>query len=473
MKTMALSREITLTIDDYNITLDKEIKIYEYDAINLCFTIQECGIVMRDGKAHNRIMPIVALRAYMLIETPQGTDSVEATNIVRNKIMFSLGNKYSGFVGTGKMQIILKDFDGCRITLPEFAYEVKQSINTGWDDGSFDVLITEKGDTIITDELGRPVETTKISEMDEVNEITPQTYTMVINEDGNKKIDFGTIIESINETIESNVEDIDERIDRIIEVYDDEEIEVEFPSLHNDVERIKGEINEISESLDNIENEKATKQEVNELDVKIAENKSLTDSEISRLKEIANTWETFKSNGGEIGGQIILPYGISLSGRASEDVPRDMIHIQRGGMITVGDQNNGLILTSKSRPQIWEESTPKLIVVNDDFPISKEPNGYTKLPNGLIIQWGHLHLANNLGSGVIRVTVSFPIQFPKDVLRVYLTPTVDSYHVDDEYSASWERPPVTCQITSSNFEFAFQRLQGRYGAGIDWFAIGY
>ena len=252
MKTMALSREITLTIDNYNITLDKEIKIYEYDAINLCFTIQECGIVMRDGKAHNRVMPVVALRAYMLIETPQGTDSVEATNIVRNKIMFSLGNKYSRFVGTGKMQIILKDFDGCRITLPEFTYEVKQSINTGWDDGSFDVLITEKEDTIITDELGRPIETTKISEMDEVNEVTPQTYTMVINEDGNKKIKLDTMMESISEMIEFDVEEIDRRIDEMIDVYDDEEIEVEFPSLHNDVERIKGEINEISESLDNI-----------------------------------------------------------------------------------------------------------------------------------------------------------------------------------------------------------------------------
>ena len=248
---MALSREITLTIDNYNITLDKEIKIYEYDAINLCFTIQECGIVMRDGKAHNRVMPVVALKAYMLIETPQGTDSVEATNIVRNKIMFSLGNKYSRFVGTGKMQIILKDFDGCRITLPEFNYEVKQSINTGWDDGSFDVLITEKEDVVITDELGRPVETTKISEFDETDEITPQTYTMVINEDGNKKIKLDTMMESISEMIEFDVEEIDRRIDEMIEVYDDEEVEVEFPSLHNDVERIKGEINEISESLDN------------------------------------------------------------------------------------------------------------------------------------------------------------------------------------------------------------------------------
>ena len=89
------------------------------------------------------------------------------------------------------------------------------------------------------------------------------------------------------------------------------------------------------------------------------------------------------------------------------------------------------------------------------------------------MQWGHLHLANNLGSGVIRITVPFPIQFPTDVLRVYLSPNVNEYSVDDEYTSSWERPPVTCRITSSNFEFAFKRLHEHFGAGIDWFAIGY
>ena len=306
MKTMALSREITLTIDNYNITLDKEIKIYEYDAINLCFTIQEYGIVMRDGKAHNRVMPIVALKAYMLIETPQGVDSVEATNIVRNKVIFSLGNKYSQFVGVGKMQIILRDLDGCRITLPEFNYEVKQSINTGWD--MPDVLIGEK-DFVITDELGRPVETTKISEMDEVNEVTPQTYTMVVNEDGNKKIKLDTIMESISETIEFDAEEIDRRIDEMIEVYDDEEIEVEFPSLHNDVERIKGEINEISESLDNMESEKASKLEVDverkriDCFTKLGEGSTTGDAElIDGRIGVGN--KKYSNIGGAIRGQV-------------------------------------------------------------------------------------------------------------------------------------------------------------------------
>ena len=246
---MGLSKDILLTIKDYEVKLDKDIKFYEYDTINLCFSIMEYGIVVKNGVSVNKLMPIQALKAYMLIETPDKKDYAEATKIEDNKVVFNLGNRYSRFIGVGRMQIVIKDADGCRVTLPEFPFEIKESINTGWDD-TIDFLETEHG-VVIADELGRPVETTKISEFDETDEITPQTYTMVINEDGNKKIKLDTMMESISEMIEFDVEEIDRRIDEMIEVYDDEEVEVEFPSLQNDVERIKGEINEISESLDN------------------------------------------------------------------------------------------------------------------------------------------------------------------------------------------------------------------------------
>ena len=226
---MGLSKDILLTIKDYEVKLDKDIKFYEYDTINLCFSIMEYGIVVKNGVSVNKLMPIQALKAYMLIETPDKKDYAEAIKIEDNKVVFNLGNRYSRFIGVGRMQIVIKDADGCRVTLPEFPFEIKESINTGWDDGSFDVLITEKEDVIITDELGRLVETTKISELDETDEITAQTYTMVINEDGNKKMKFDTIMESVSEMIESDVEEIDRRIDEMIEVYDDEEIEINLP----------------------------------------------------------------------------------------------------------------------------------------------------------------------------------------------------------------------------------------------------
>ena len=202
---MGLSKDILLTIKDYEVKLDKDIKFYEYDTINLCFSIMEYGIVVKNGVSVNKLMPIQALKAYMLIETPDKKDYAEATKIEDNKVVFNLGNKYSRFIGVGRMQIVIKDADGCRVTLPEFPFEIKESINTGWDD-VIDVLETEH-DVIIGDELGRPIETTKISEMDETDEITPQTYTMVINEDGNKKMKLDTMIESISEMIEFDAND--------------------------------------------------------------------------------------------------------------------------------------------------------------------------------------------------------------------------------------------------------------------------
>ena len=224
---MGLSKNILLTIKDYEVKLDKNIKFYEYDTINLCFSIMEYGIVVKDGVSVNKLMPIQALKAYMLIETPDKKDYAEATKIEDNKVVFNLGNKYSRFIGVGRMQIVIKDADGCRITLPEFPFEIKESINTGWDD-TIDFLETEHG-VIIADELGRPIEATKISELDETDEITAQTYTMVINEEGNKKIKLDTMMESISEMIEFDAEEIDRRIDEMIEVYDDEEIEINLP----------------------------------------------------------------------------------------------------------------------------------------------------------------------------------------------------------------------------------------------------
>ena len=41
------------------------------------------------------------------------------------------------------------------------------------------------------------------------------------------------------------------------------------------------------------------KDDFNALNSEIEENKTLTNSEIARLKEIANTWEAFKSNGAQ------------------------------------------------------------------------------------------------------------------------------------------------------------------------------
>ena len=216
----------------------------------------------------------------------------------------------------------------------------------------------------------------------------------------------------------------------------------------------------------------------------------MTSSMVSTLNTAssrASDWNTFKASGGAINGDIAiekhlanLKIGDSFNIKTYDQNTELSSDWNKGIVLRVRSNAsdsasyvrlNGVNFAGNGNMSLGEESTPWTDIYLKG--VSKSSNGYTKLPNGLMIQWGHLNLGNNLGSGVIRVTASFPIQFPKDILHVYLTPTVNHYYIDDEYSASWERPPVICQIKPSNFEFAFQRLQGHYGAGITWFAIGY
>ena len=231
---MGLSKNITLTIKDYEIKLDKQIKFYENDTINLCFSILEYGIEVKNGVSVNKLMPIQALRSYMLIETPQGVDYAESTKIEDNKIVFNLGAKYSQFVGIGHMQIVIKDSDGCRVTLPEFEFEIKKSINSDWERELY--FLSTEDDSIIIDEFGRKIHMTKISDMPESENLSEESYAMIIDEEGNKRFKVRAIADAVEDSLDTK-----------FNAYTDE--------INGDVERIKGEVNEISESLDSLESE--------------------------------------------------------------------------------------------------------------------------------------------------------------------------------------------------------------------------
>ena len=269
---MGLSKNITLTIKDYEIKLDKQIKFYENDTIDLCFSILEYGIEVKDGVSINKLMPIQALTAYMLIETPQGVDYAESTKIEDNKIVFNLGAKYSQFVGIGRMQIVIKDSDGCRVTLPEFEFEIKRSINTDWD-REFYFLSTED-DSIITDEFGRKIHMTKISDMPESENLSEESYTMIIDEEGNKRLKVKAIVDAVEDSLDTK-----------FNAYTDE--------ISGDVERIKSEINELKEGNVNIDlTNYATKTELSLKVDKVTGKSLISDSEIERLSALKNYDDT-------------------------------------------------------------------------------------------------------------------------------------------------------------------------------------
>lgn len=136
------SRKIMLTVNDYDIELSRKIKFYKNDTIELCFSIlQYESILTEDNTYIHELVQVQPTKAYMLIETPEGKDYVEATSVLGNQVIFRLSKFHTMFVGIGHMQIVLKDTNGCRITLPSFEFEIKESINPYWVDDEDDPII--------------------------------------------------------------------------------------------------------------------------------------------------------------------------------------------------------------------------------------------------------------------------------------------------------------------------------------------
>ena len=98
---------------------------------------------------------------------------------------------------------------------------------------------------------------------------------------------------------------------------------------------------------------------------------------------------------------------------------------------------------------------------------SKTQNGYQKLPNGVILQWGTIDYNSNPGE--IAVDVVFPSGFPTSCLNVTATrKTLDNVYVDGGVGiVSYSSGSVKFQLNTWNSE----GLSGL--RGFTWFSIGY
>ena len=104
--------------------------------------------------------------------------------------------------------------------------------------------------------------------------------------------------------------------------------------------------------------------------------------------------------------------------------------------------------------------------------VNVSANGYEKLPNGLIRQWGWSAIPpiqNGLGSSV-ETTVNFPIVFPNTCLVVNLTGTTD---IGDDGIES-----LNSVIYRDKYKVTIRsyRMVGSYNGvsgSVCWMAIGY
>ena len=160
------------------------------------------------------------------------------------------------------------------------------------------------------------------------------------------------------------------------------------------------------------------------------------DTKLAEAQSVIDTWTQFKNSGGEINGGIqahALKNIYTLTSGEKErcyyfgslnnfDTTIGMeildkksgfdtkVKLAQGGNPTVGgqgyfDSSHDLITNLGSDNKRWKD-----VWVGS---YSKNTNGYTKLPNGMIMQWGE---NVSIMQGQESKTISFPITFPNHCL---------------------------------------------------------
>lgn len=147
-----------------------------------------------------------------------------------------------------------------------------------------------------------------------------------------------------------------------------------------------------------------------------ATHRFLTDEE----RKLIQAWETFKASGGDIGGAITA---LGLNGPSSCAYAFGSGNLQ----LKNGEARIDFISGDGSKPPRLEPLTGGDYDLGDPAyyfkdvwvgPYSKNANGYSKLPNGLIIQWG-VFTSNGINANAeISPTITLPINFPNRIGNV-------------------------------------------------------
>ena len=216
----------------------------------------------------------------------------------------------------------------------------------------------------------------------------------------------------------------------------------------------------------------------------------MTSSMVSTLNTAssrASDWNTFKASGGVIGGMISLNTLAFIDNNSVSNPNQEHYWMENAQQkLNIQYRNkNGWV----SNPVYLDSS--KFVVDRDLLPgwknrslgregteqvwsnifldgVSKNTNGYTKLPNGMILQWG-------IAEGRIGdfITVTLPIAFPNKILicgatvSKNMTSEFGNMHLQATWASCnrWEN--VNVQVIFGGNSPTKDILQG------DWFAIGY
>ena len=199
-----------------------------------------------------------------------------------------------------------------------------------------------------------------------------------------------------------------------------------------------------------------------------------------KLFAVIQAWEEFKKNGGTIGGDINIgsPTKSTVTSFISERLCNGTVYktrvatgVEGTAELQVLDENNNTIsrlgLGRKELVINGEGNSPIDIMIGG---VSKNTNGYTKLPNGMIMQWGNINIpVSGNNNGVIKVT--FPIRFNTDVISYSAICNGNSF--------SWGNSDLCIGVGGTSPSDMYLTCSTRNGnnvngtVGVKWIAIGY
>ena len=107
------------------------------------------GIDYENNATARALMPVNPLNAILVIENPDGVDSVSSVRIEDNAVTFYLDSTHTQYVGVSRMQLRLFDQDGCAITLPHFTFEIRENIYGSGDVRFQNVVMVDQTGTVL------------------------------------------------------------------------------------------------------------------------------------------------------------------------------------------------------------------------------------------------------------------------------------------------------------------------------------
>ena len=183
--------------------------------------------------------------------------------------------------------------------------------------------------------------------------------------------------------------------------------------------------------------------------------------------------------------------GTSVSGTGIK-VVQDASYTGNSGSVTITNRNEGFRAAERGRirfayaasndtlTNVTTSYTPALNTVGNNmaiisdstatlgFDCSKSANGYTKLPNGMILQWGTIAAASH-DQEYDFGTITFPITFPTAVLNVSATMITSA-----SAASGFDTIPGVKAVTTASAQFySGCTSSGTETYGLYWFAIGY